>query len=146
MKQDQPGVRTASCLCGELTATVNSEPSDVYICSCLDCQKLSGSSFTYCAIYAEENVATTGAKTWRYRGDSGRWIETLSCPTCSGLVCYRLEAYPGSVLISVGCFADPDFPKPDTLYYAPRRHRWLAVPDNVEALDEQGDDWGAGNV
>ena len=133
-------------MCGELSATATGEPAGVYICSCLDCQKLTGSAFSYCAVYAEENVTTVGGKTWRYHGDSGRWLETVFCPTCGGLVCYRVEAYPGTIVISVGCFADPDFPKPDTLYYASRRHPWVKVPDGIDAFDEQGDSWGTDNT
>ena len=137
MEEKRPQERKASCKCDNLSVTAKSEPLDVYICSCLDCQKLTGSSFTYCAIYPEKNVSIAGAKTWRYHADSGRWIEVMFCAICSCLVCYRMEASPETVLVSVGCFADPDFPKPETFFFASRRHRWLEIPDNVVAMDAQ---------
>ena len=146
MQHEQSRTRKASCMCGELRATAAGDPSDVYICSCLDCQKLSGSAFSYCAVYPEDRVTCVGGRSWRYCGDSSRWLEVVFCPNCGGLVYYRIEAYPGTVVISAGCFADPDFPKPDTHYYASRRHPWLKVPDGVEAFDEQGDVWGTNSA
>jgi hypothetical protein len=64
--------RIASCLCGNLTATARGEPSDVYACGCVDCQRKSGSAFTYAAIFPESVVAIAGEdRTWRRRGVTG---------------------------------------------------------------------------
>lgn len=85
-------------------------------------------------------MSSTGARTaWRRTVDSGRWLESEFCPTCGVAVCYRMEAWPGVVGVAVGCFADPDFAGPGTLYWASRRHRWLPFPDNVELVETQPD-------
>jgi hypothetical protein len=132
--------RTARCGCGNLTVKTRGEPSDVYACSCLKCQRQSGGAFTYSAVFPEAALAIAGERrSWRHRADSGRWIETEFCPTCGVTICFRVEAWPGLMGIAVGCFADPHFAQPTTLFWAARRHRWLALPDSIAVMQTQPD-------
>jgi hypothetical protein len=69
------------CLCGRLTATARGEPEDIYACACADCQRKSGSAFSYAAIYPETVVTIAGEhRTWRRHGDSGRCVELAFAP------------------------------------------------------------------
>ncbi len=109
--------RTASCGCGNLTVTTSGEPSEVYACSCLSCQRESGSAFTYGAIYPESAVSIAGERrVWRRHVDSGRWAENEFCPTCGVTVFARTEISPETIGVAVGCYADPDFAKPERVY------------------------------
>ena len=130
--------RTARCGCGNLTVATSGEPSEVYACSCLNCQRESGGAFTYGALYPEAAVLIAGDRNvWRRQADSGRWVETEFCPTCGVTVCYRMESSPDVIGVSVGCFADPDFAKPEKLYWADRRHCWLEFPEGIELVETQ---------
>jgi len=132
------GKRIAQCGCGALTATVIGDPVTVYGCSCADCQRKSGSAFSYAAMFPSAAVAIAGGrKTWRRNGDSGRWIDSVFCPTCGISVGFHSEGMPGLTGIPVGCFADPDFHPPLRLYWASRRHRWLALHTGLTLLDTQ---------
>ena len=132
------GERTAKCCCCNLTATASGEPVHVYACSCLECQRGSGSAFSYGAIYPQEAVTVAGNSTlYSRRSDAGRRIESWFCPVCGVTVYFRAEAMPGMVGIAAGCFADPDFPKPKLLFWASRRHRWLELPEDITLLDTQ---------
>jgi hypothetical protein len=132
------GERTATCACGQLTARVHGQPVDVYACTCLVCQRKSGSAFTYSALFPEASVSICGRqRNWRHHGDSGRWTETQFCPTCGVTVGFRCEGFPGLIGLSIGCFADPDFSVPTKVYWASRRHRWLALPDLIETNETQ---------
>jgi len=134
------GTRTARCSCGNLTVTTRVDPSDVYACSCLNCQRQGGGAFTYSAVFPGAAVSIAGERrTWRHHGDSGRWIDTEFCPTCGVTVCFRVQAWPGLIGIPVGCFADPDFAPPATLYWAARRHHWLMVPEGIAVVETQPD-------
>jgi hypothetical protein len=136
--RSSPRARTARCGCGALSVTARGEPAAVYACSCLVCQKKSGSAFTYSAVFADATVMVRGERrTWRHHGESGRWIESEFCPTCGITVCFRSEGWPGLVGIPVGCFADPEFGPPSVLFWAARRHRWLAFPHDIAAIDTQ---------
>ncbi len=130
----------ASCSCGNLTVTTRGGPLEVAACSCLDCQKRSGSAFTYIAIYSDAAVSIAGdRKVWRSQSDSGRWVESNFCPTCGVAICYRMESLPETTGVCVGCFADSDFAKPERLCWAPRRHRWLAFPEGIELMETETD-------
>ena len=48
--------RIAQCGCGALTATVTGDPVTVYGCSCVDCQRKSGSAFSYAAVFPSAGV------------------------------------------------------------------------------------------
>ena len=74
---------------------------------------------------------------WRREVDSGRWFESEFCPTCGATVIYRMEFSPESLVVPVGCFADPDFAKPEGLYWASRRHHWLQFPDDIRSVETQ---------
>jgi hypothetical protein len=85
-------------------------------------------------------VSIAGKRTvWKRQPESGRWLETDFCPTCGVAVCFRMEVWPETIAVSVGCFADSDFAKPETLFWASRAHRWLSFPEDVELMDTEPD-------
>ena len=134
------GERTAKCGCGNLRVTTSGEPLEVCACSCLNCQRETGGAFSYEAIYPEAAVSIAGErKAWRRKVDSGRWIETQFCPTCGVGVCSRMEFWPEAISVSVGCFADPKYAKPEKLYWASRCHRWLDFTVGIELIETQPD-------
>jgi hypothetical protein len=130
----------ASCACGALTVATRGQPLEVFACSCLNCQRESGSAFTYSAVYPQADVSLSGErKTWRRTVDSGRWLESEFCPTCGVTVSFHMEAWPEVTGVPVGCFADPDFAGPDKLFWATRRHHWLRFPEETEQFETQSD-------
>ena len=52
--------KTAACACGSLTVTVAAPPQAVHACACLDCQRGSGSAFSYSAFFPESAVTVAG--------------------------------------------------------------------------------------
>ena len=130
--------KIAACACGALTLTVSSPPQFVHACACLDCQRGTGSAFSYGAFFPEPGTKTAGATTrWRRSSESGRWQDCFFCPTCGVTVFSRLEALPGIVCVSAGCFGDADFPAPGRLYWSSRRHHWLELPGGIEPVETQ---------
>jgi hypothetical protein len=136
-QKDSPE-RAAACACGALTVTARGEPVDVYLCSCLDCQRGTGSAFSYAALFPESEVTIAGERTqYESRGDSGRAIESSFCPICGTAVMFSAEGLPGVVGVPVGCFADPSFARPSKMFWASRRHRWLDLPAEISLIDTQ---------
>jgi len=130
--------KTAACVCGALTATVATPPAVVHACACLDCQRRTGSAFSYSAFFAEDAVTLYGQfTTFRRTADSGRAHDSSFCPACGCTVFYRLEGLPGVIGVPVGCFGDAAFEKPGTLYWSLRRHQWLATPAGVAENERQ---------
>jgi len=131
--------KTASCSCGKLTVTVKEQPKFVHACSCVDCQRRSGSAFSYTAFFPEAAATISGQpQPWRNSSsDAGRWSETNFCPVCGVTVFMTLEALPGMICVPAGGFGDRDFPKPGKMYWSSSRHHWLDVPDGIEAVERQ---------
>jgi hypothetical protein len=140
MDEPEPATypKTAACGCGALTLTVSSPPQFVHACACVDCQRGTGSAFSYGAFFSEPETKAAGATTsWRRSSESGRWQDRFFCPTCGVTVFSRLEALPGIVCVSAGCFSAADFPAPGTLYWTSKSHRWLELPDGIKRHETQ---------
>ena len=130
--------KTAACACGSLTVSVSAPPLHIHACACLDCQRRSGSAFTCTAFFPEAATAISGdVRSFRRLADSGRFNEAAFCPGCGSSVISRLEGLPNVVGVAVGCFADPAFEKPGTLYWTVRRHDWLATPLGAATIERQ---------
>ena len=119
--------RTARCGCDGLAITVAGEPRSVYACACLECQRATGTAFSYRAVFVDDAVVSVEGerRIWRRIGDAGRWVEQTFCPICGALVFVTGEGLPGAVSVSIGALADPDFSPPATLFRARRKHRWF---------------------
>jgi hypothetical protein len=131
-------VRSAGCSCGALTLKVKGEPLRINACSCHQCQRRSGSAFTYTAFFPEAALVSIEGeyKTWRGSSDAGRYQDVSFCPVCGTSVFSRLEALPGAIAIGIGCFNDRDFAAPRQLYWSSKKHHWLRLPD-IEEIEAQ---------
>ena len=131
-------VRHASCACGAIRVTTRGAPAIVNACSCLDCQKRSGSSFTYTAFFPSDAVEVSGElRSYREMRAAGRWHEAHFCVACGVQVIARLEVFPTLTGVAVGCFSDADFDPPGGFYWAQRRHKWLADPIGISVIEQQ---------
>lgn len=127
--------RTAACSCRHVELVLAGEPRRVYGCSCLECQRCTGSAFSYRAIYADSSVVSAKGQTrsWRRTGSSGQWLEQSFCVACGTVVFMRAEALKDALSVSVGCLEDQDFPVPQALHWPDRKHRWLCLAGLPEA-------------
>ena len=127
-------IHTASCRCGQLTATATGNPTRVSVCHCLDCQKRSGSAFAAQVRFPAEQVAITGqSKIWTNKADSGNRITHHFCPDCGSTVHYAIDGkFDGQVAIPLGAFDDPYFATPGFSVWEERQHEWLEIAGDVE--------------
>jgi hypothetical protein len=130
--------KIAACACGALTVSLRAPPQWTHACTCLDCQRRSGSAFSYTAFFQDSDATIAGeTRSFRRNADSGRWHESNFCPSCGCTVFVRMEAMPDLIAIPAGCFADPTFIKPGRLYWSTRRHHWLSAPAGAELVETQ---------
>ena len=130
-------VRTASCRCGQLTATCTGEPVRVSVCHCLACQQRSGSAFAVQARFPADCVTIAGEhRSFSHVGDSGASTDFGFCPTCGSTLFYRGGGFPDLIAVAVGAFADPHFPAPTFSVWEERKHGWVAIHgDDIEHFD-----------
>jgi len=129
--------RTATCRCGQLTATCAGEPVRISVCHCLECQKRTGSAFAAQARWPDEAVRISGIRhSWHRTGDEGARLTYLFCPECGSTIAYSLDTQPGITAIPLGAFADPDFPAPGFSVHERRKHGWVSIPGDDVAHSE----------
>ena len=128
--------RTATCSCGQLTITTQTDPIRVSICHCLACQRRTGSVFGAQARFKRNLVSISGESNQYVRvGDEGSRITFNFCPNCGATVHYAVEGYDeDNIAIPVGAFADPDFPVPTFSVYEDRMHSWVSLPAGIEHM------------
>ena len=64
--------RRAACSCGQLHLTIESEPSRISMCHCLECQRRTGAVISNQARFPREQVAIAGKATaWIRIAESG---------------------------------------------------------------------------
>lgn len=121
--------RRASCSCGKLSVECEGEPVRISMCSCLECQRRTGSVFGVQARWLKQSVQISGDATEYARtGDEGHVIRFRFCPGCGTTLYWTIDDDPERVAVAVGAFADPSFPPPKIAVYENRRAPWTAMP------------------
>lgn len=130
---------TASCRCGQLSATVTGEPVRVSVCHCLNCKKRSGSAFAVQARWPRSDVRISGgSKTFVKVADSGNRATFHFCPDCGSDVYYEIDGkfddkFNDLIAIPLGAFDDPFFLTPNFSVWESRKHDWLEIlGDEIE--------------
>ncbi len=74
---------------------------------------------------AQVTSITGNSTQFKRVADSGRSVTFQFCPICGSTVYFQAELFPGLVAVTVGSFADPDFPAPKYSVWEKKRHRWV---------------------
>ena len=131
--------RRAACSCGQLHLTIQGDPSRIWTCHCLECQRRTGAVFANQARFRREQITFYGTATaWKRTGESGNGLTCFFCPTCGSTVYFEPEAFPGIVAVAIGNFADPNFPAPSVSVWEKTRHPWVSLPPDTQRLAKQG--------
>ena len=116
--------RESSCNCGQLSLTYEGpDPARISLCQCYECQKRTGSAFSWQTRLPIEHVTIEGRSTKRtVPTDSEKPAEFRSCdsggatfhfcPECGSTVYWEISIAPELLGVAAGTFADPTFPPP----------------------------------
>ncbi|MBS1181930.1 MAG: family glutathione-dependent formaldehyde-activating protein [Proteobacteria bacterium] len=126
-------IRHGRCDCGNLRFTVKGEPVHVHACTCTQCQRSTGSVMSYSAWFPVDMVTIEGPYTLHHhRGPEHPERFRGFCPTCgTGRFFQSGAAFPDTIGLAVGSFADPAFPPPSFVLYWDDRPAWLGEPEAV---------------
>jgi hypothetical protein len=120
--------RVAQCHCGSLRITALGEPTVVYLCHCKACQRRTGAVVHSGCSYPKDQVRIEGqSKIYERDSDSGRKNRFHFCPNCGSNVLFEGDRNPNSYGITVGSFADPDFPPPTFSIFEEDMHSWITA-------------------
>jgi hypothetical protein len=129
--------RTAVCSCGQLSVTVSGEPTYVAACSCIECQKSTGSVFGTSSYWPKSSICEIQGESYQRGSFQGRSVDNYFCPICGSTIYWFGEFDPELIGISVGNFADPTFPRPEAAIWCENKHSWVKFPDDWELYSQQ---------
>ena len=122
----------AKCQCGQLRVTTVGDPDIVMACSCLACQRRTGSPFGMGAYFRKEAATPEGEPRIHARvADSGLDVSIRFCPECGTSVYWTADIRPEHVGVAVGCFGEPGFGEPARVVWSESKHPWIRFPDGV---------------
>lgn len=129
--------RTATCSCGSFRLKVRGAPERVYACACLECQRATGSAFAYRALYSRRAVVFDEGDRRRFRRitDAGMWMDQIFCPACGTIIYMEAEVIEDKLVVSIGCFGEPDFAPPASIFWSRRRHDWYQPVEGISLID-----------
>jgi hypothetical protein len=131
--------RTAQCHCGSLRVVASGDPKRVYVCHCLACQRRTGAIMHSGAAYSKSKVRIEGAsKIYARKADSANENRFHFCPNCGGNVYWEGDKFPDDYGITVGSFADPEFPPPTYSLFEASMHHWLRLPPEIDHFSQGG--------
>jgi hypothetical protein len=110
-----PVNREGGCLCGAVRFRVRGQPLRAGICHCLDCRKVTGSSFSAFAIWPRSAFESTG--------DVGTYAGRSFCRECGARV-FSLTDDEAEVLLGSLDQAPGDI-APQYELWIGRRERWM---------------------
>ncbi|RYE83680.1 MAG: hypothetical protein EOP19_13335, partial [Hyphomicrobiales bacterium] len=116
---------TARCACGRVELHLAGEVKSMFLCSCEDCQKASGTGHSAAFLLRAADVSITGsAKTHARPADSGAIFTRWFCPVCGTPLCAQSSRGLELMTIPVGLLGAAALPwfKPNQLLFA-RTHR-----------------------
>jgi hypothetical protein len=133
--------RRATCSCGQLSLTIEGEPSRISMCHCRECQRRTGAVLSNQARFRREQITVAGTSTaWTRTAESGNALTFHFCPVCGSTVYWEGQGFPGLVAVAIGTFADASFPAPTVSVWEGERHHWVTLPADaaVRRVEKQG--------
>ncbi|KAF5378768.1 hypothetical protein D9615_006899 [Tricholomella constricta] len=95
-----------SCLCGQITVTVNSDHNDQIICHCVDCKQTSGSAFSTNILAPQKDVTISGpVKVYDMKAASGNVVSRIFCSNCGSAISHKSVAFGDAQAIQTGNFS-----------------------------------------
>ncbi|KAI1504742.1 Mss4-like protein [Biscogniauxia marginata] len=127
---------TGSCFCGNIRISYEGEPSVQALCYCIDCRKVTGSTYSTNLIVpdAEFRVLAGTPKRIAKIADSGHEIASHFCPDCGTTLWREGPAFPGSKIVKAGVLDDENALgelNPTVELFVSRRPGWVAGPSST---------------
>jgi len=125
--------KLVSCACGAVSVAVDGPVLSMLLCTCLDCQKASGSGHASVAMLSADRVHIAGETTSFTRtAASGAQFTRSFCPHCGTPIAGASSRAPAVLLLPAGLFAgDTDWFSPSQVIFARSHADWNTLPPDL---------------
>ncbi|RYP71999.1 hypothetical protein DL771_004468 [Monosporascus sp. 5C6A] len=129
-----------SCFCGKVRIAYEGEPTGKALCHCLDCRKISGSTYSTNIMVPGSafKVISGTPKTISKKADSGNQITSHFCGDCGTTLFRDSPSFGDNKAIKVGILDDVNAledAKPAVELFAGRKPSWIPDVPGAGKLD-----------
>ena len=129
---------SGSCLCGQLRYVADAETPMAAVCHCSNCQKQTGSAFSWLVIVPSAQLRHSGTlKTYLDRGDSGSVVRRQFCPDCGSPLFSEMDSAPGITAIKAGTLDDGSALTPVMHVWCDSAQPWSSIPSDMPRFAQQ---------
>ena len=124
----------ARCACGTVEVRLAGEVKSMFLCSCEDCQRSSGTGHSAAFLLRAGDVAVAGpTKSHARPADSGAVFTRWFCPECGTPLCAQSSRGTELMTIPVGLLgaAAAAWFQPNQLLFARTHRDWDMVPPEL---------------
>lgn len=120
---------SASCACGAVSVSVRGRVDAMFLCSCDDCQRATGTGHAAAAMVDRDAVSATGeTRSFTRPAASGAAFTRYFCPTCGTPLFAATTRAPDRLLLPVGLFgAQSDWFVPSQMIFSRSHREWDTV-------------------
>lgn len=134
---------TASCACGAVSLRFAGKVLSMFMCSCEDCQKATGTGHSAILLARPDDVAISGpTRSFARPANSGAVLTRSFCPDCGTPLVAHSSRAPELLMLPVGLFGEAaaDWYVPNQLIFARSHRDWDLVdpglPQHLTYRDE----------
>ncbi|MEO8758753.1 MAG: GFA family protein [Devosia sp.] len=124
---------TATCACGAVSLHFAGKVLSMFLCSCEDCQKATGTGHSAVVLARPADVTITGAtRAFARPANSGAVFTRSFCPDCGTPLIAHSSRAPELLMLPTGLFgaAAADWYAPNQLIFARSHRDWDTIaPD-----------------
>lgn len=133
-QREKPDVDlNARCACGSVSVAVKGPIHAMFMCSCEDCQRATGTGHATVALASPGNVTVTGTtRSFARPANSGALLTRWFCPECGTPLYAQSSRAPDALMLPVGLFgANSDWFVPNQLIFARSHRDWDVMPEGL---------------
>lgn len=132
---------TGGCVCGAVRYTL--KPGlrmKPYACHCTDCQKRTGSAFSFHMAVMENDCELSGeVDEGHVTQPSGANSTIVGCARCKARIYAKNDLRPGIVSLRAGTLDNSTDMSPQAHFWVSSKQPWIVIPDDVPTLETQPD-------
>jgi hypothetical protein len=124
---------TARCACGAVTLRFAGQVKSMFLCTCEDCQKATGTGHSAVILAAASDVTTTGeTASFTRPANSGATLTRRFCPVCATPLAAQSSRATQTLMLPAGLFgADVPWFAPNQVIFARSHRDWDLLPAEI---------------
>jgi len=124
---------TGTCMCGRVRLSVQGPVLWMFMCSCRDCQRATGTGHATAAMVSADALTVDGeVASFDSSSDSGATFTRHFCPGCGNPLFGKSSRAPDMRMIAVGFFAGQNgWFAPGELIFARSHQEWDRIADDL---------------